>query len=139
MTPAALLRLMTRPFLAPTLKLGPEDRICIEFANRLRAWTLEGRPVAVWSHIGNEIGGGTKNANIRYAIAKALGMITGASDYVFLWPGGSAALEAKAPKGVQTAGQTDFEAWCTARGVPYRIMRSADEGEAILREMGVLK
>jgi len=136
---ATLLRLMAWTKLGSTLKLGPEDLIAIEFANRLRAWTLEGKLTAVWSHVSNELAGGTKNARIRYSIAKALGMITGFADYVILWDSGSAAIEAKSKTGMQTAGQSDFEEWCRARGVPYYLIRSADEGEAILKQLGVLR
>lgn len=138
MTPGCLLRLMARPKLSSALKLGPEDLICVEFANRLRAWTIEGRLSAVWSHVGNEVAGGSKNAMIRYAIARGLGMISGASDYVFLWQGGSGAIEAKAGRNQQQPNQSDFESWCAARNVPYRLMRSADEGEQILRSWGIL-
>ncbi|MRX32801.1 hypothetical protein [Aminobacter sp. MDW-2] len=139
MTPAVLLRLMERPLLGKTLQLGPEDRICIEFANRLRAWTIEGRLSGVWTHIGNELAGGTKNASIRYAIARALGLISGATDYVFLWDGGCGVIEAKAGKNDLTPRQVDFASWCAARRVPHRVMRSADEGEGILREWGALR
>lgn len=137
--PAALVRLMPRPRLG-AVKLGPEDRIGIEFANRLRAWTLEGRLTAVWSHVGNEVGGGRGYKSvIAYTIAKALGLVTGMSDYFFIWPGGGALLELKAAAGRQTEAQRDVEAWCEFVGIPYRVCRSADEGEAILREWGVLK
>lgn len=134
---AAVLRLMLTGKLG-AVKLGPEDRITIEFANRLRAWTIEQRLRAVWTHIPNEVGGGTKNAKIRYAIAKALGMIPGASDFIFMWGAGSAAVEMKAPDGRQTANQSDFQIWCESEGVPYHVAKSADEAEAILRRLGVL-
>lgn len=130
---------MARPMLSGALKLGPEDRICIEFANRLRAWTIEGKLRAVWTHLGNEVAGGTKNAMIRYAIARALGLISGSADYLFLWDGGCAAIEAKALKGTQQPNQLDFQAWCQARNVPYFLIRSADEGEAILKQLGALR
>lgn len=139
MSPAALIRLMHRPKLAPRLKLGPEDVFCIEFADRLRAWTIEGRLDAVWTHVGNEVAGGAKNAQIRYAIARALGMITGATDYMFLWANGSGVLEAKAGRNSLTASQNDFAAWCTARGIRHRVIRSADDGETALKEWGILR
>ncbi|EEQ92750.1 Hypothetical protein OINT_3000038 (plasmid) [Brucella intermedia LMG 3301] len=134
---AAILRLML-PGKLGAVKLGPEDRITIELANRLRAWTIEQRLRAVWTHIPNEVGGGTKNAKIRYAIAKALGMIPGASDFIFMWGAGAAAIEIKAPDGRQSANQSDFQKWCEAENVPYHIAKSADEAEKILRDLGVL-
>lgn len=134
----AIFRLMFRPALGK-VKLGPEDIISIDFANRLRDWTMTNQLSAVWTHIPNEVAGGTKNAGLRYAIAKALGMISGAADYVFLWSGGSAAIEMKAARGTQSQGQSDFQKWCELMNVPYHLVRSADEGEEILRSLGVLK
>lgn len=134
---AAILRLMFCPRLG-AVKLGPEDRISIEFANRLRAWTIERRLRAVWTHVANEVGGGTKNAKLRYALAKALGMISGCSDFIFMWDSGSAAIEMKAARGVQTDNQSDFQKWCEAENVPYHVAKSADEAEKILRDLGVL-
>jgi len=137
MTPAVL-RLMLRPTLSK-VKLGPEDVISIDFANRLREWTITRHLIAVWTHIPNEVAGGTKNAGLRYSIAKALGMISGAADYVFLWAGGSAAIEMKSETGKQSANQTDFQKWCDLMSVPYYVARSADEAEEILRQLGILK
>ncbi|MEN5278937.1 hypothetical protein ABE527_18570 [Brucella sp. TWI432] len=137
MTPA-ILRLMLRPTLSK-VKLGPEDVISIDFANRPREWTITRRLIAVWTHIPNEVAGGSKNAGLRYAIAKALGMISGAADYVFLWDGGSAAIEMKAPKGTQSGNQSDFQKWCELMDVPYYVTRSADEAEEKLRTLGILK
>nr|DAM62827.1 MAG TPA: Nuclease [Caudoviricetes sp.] len=135
----AINRLMIRPTLGRSVKLGPEDRISIEFANRLRVWTIERRLRGVWTHVANEVGGGTKNAMIRYAVAKALGMIPGCSDFIFMWDSGSAAIEMKAPCGVQNDNQSDFQKWCEAEGVPYFIAKSADEAEQILLSLGILK
>lgn len=121
------------------LKLGAEDKICIDFANRLKAWTLENRLTAVWTHVANELAGGSKNAKIRYAIAKALGLISGTADYLFLWDGGCAALEFKAGKNPQSPNQKDFQQWCIVRKVPYFVVYSADQGQQILQDLGVLK
>lgn len=139
MSIATLLHLMMPQKLSANLKLGQEDKICIEFANRLRAWTLQRQLIAVWSHIPNELAGGTNNAKIRYAIAKALGMITGTADYLFLWRDGAAALEVKAARGIQSEGQKHFQVWCEMMGVPYFVVYSADEGERTLRNLGILK
>ena len=146
-----IVRLMLRPSIA-TLKLGPEDKFCVEFATQLRQWTIEGKLRAVWTHIPNEMagsGGGShadekvrrttaRLAQIRYAIAKALGLVPGFSDYVFMWDGGCAALEAKAKGGTQNPEQVDFEKWCVDRNVPYFIFRSPQEGYGILRQLGIL-
>lgn len=137
-TPAFLVTLMDRPRLSPTMKKGPEDIICIDFANRLRVWTLEGRLRCVWTHPPHEAAGGTKFAAIRYALARALGMITGAPDYLFMAAAGSWAIEMKAPGGSMTENQKNFRSWCEMHSIPFAVCRSADEAEAKLREWGVL-
>ena len=122
------------------MKLGPEDAICIDFANRLRAFTLDGRLSAIWCHVGNEIGGGRgRSSQIAYAVAKAMGFISGFPDYIFGWGGGCGLMEFKAKAGTQSDSQRWFQAWCERVGIPYEIVRSADDGEALLRKWGVLK
>lgn len=135
----SVVRLMSwKPFRTRDPK--PEQTICMEFANRLRALELEGRLTCIWTHVPNEIGWNrSKVAQMLYASAKAMGMIVGTSDYLFLARGSSLAMEAKSKTGSQHDGQKDFEIWCGEKGVPYRIFRSAEEGVAILREMGFVK
>lgn len=136
--PMFLVKLMDRPKLGK-VKLGPEDLICIDFANRLRAYTLDGRLSAVWCHIGNEIGGGHgRSSQIAYSIGKALGVISGFPDYVFLWRGGCGLLEFKSGTGTLSENQRWFKAWSELSSLPYEVVRSADDGEAILRRWGVL-
>jgi hypothetical protein len=134
--PLFLVRLMQRPKLG-SLKVGPEDRISIELAERLRGWSLDGRLNAVWTHPANEVGGGTKNAALRYTLAKALGMIPGTPDFLFIGPT-SAVIEMKAPGGSLSDNQKDFRDWCAMRGVNHAVCRSADDAEAKLREWGIL-
>lgn len=136
-TPSYLVTLMTRPRLG-RVKLGPEDIESIDFANRLRAWTLEGRLKAVWWHTASEVGGGAKNAAIRYVVAKALGLIPGAPDFVFLAPAGGFCLEMKAKSGSMSESQKDFQAWCAHAGIPYAVCKGADAAEAQLRAWGLL-
>lgn len=136
---AALIRLMQRPELSRSLRLGPEDCISIAFANRLRVATLERRLRCVWTHVPNELAGGMgKRSSARYAVAKALGMITGTSDYLFLAPDRAAAIEMKAGRNPLTDGQRDFRAWCESTGVMVATAHSADEAEALLIEWELL-
>src|SRR3546814_2795849 len=84
------------------LKIKAEERLAIDFANALRAATIEGRLRSVWTHPANEIAGRQNRlAQIRYTIAKAMGLIDGTADYLFLWATGSGALEAKVGKNGQ--------------------------------------
>ena len=131
--------------LSPTaivrLSLHEEERLAIDFATKLRYGVVEGRLSAVFCHVPNEIAGqrNSRTAQIRYAIAKAMGLIEGSSDYLFLWDGGCGALEAKTHTGDQSKKQVVFEKWCSMMQVPYRVFRSVDEGISILSEWGVWK
>lgn len=121
-----------------SLRIKPEEKLAIEFANALRAATMEQRLQCVWTHPANEVAGRqNKLAQIRYAIAKAMGLIDGTADYLFLWGTGSGALEAKVGKNGQQDNQIDFEIWCTKMGVPYRTFTTVSEGLEILAEWGV--
>lgn len=136
---AALMRLMaTRDII--NLQIKPEEELSIAFSSALRQATLEGRLTCVWTHPANEIAGlRSRKAQVRYAIAKAMGMIDGAPDYLFLWGAGSGALEAKIGRNKQQPNQVDFQAWCEAASVPYRVFTSVEEGLQILSEWKVLK
>src|SRR3546814_6256046 len=83
----------------------------------------------------SDLGRQNRLAQIRYTIAKAMGLIDGTADYLFLWATGSGALEAKVGKNGQQPNQIDFEVWCTEMGVPYRTFTSVEEiGRASWRE-----
>lgn len=120
--------------LSRSLRLGPEDRIAIEFAAELRKASIEGRLKAVWLHVPNE----SKRSKAAGAIARALGLIPGTADYLFLHADGSFALECKGPDGKQTENQKDFEQWCRTQGVPYQMFRTVEEGLGYVRDYGVL-
>lgn len=136
-TPAFLVRLMHYTSLSRRLRLGPEDYMAVQFANGLRVHALEGRLRAVFCHVPNELAGASR-ATPAAAIARAAGLITGASDYLFLWDGGSGVLEAKSTTGSLTPSQKDWRDWCQSNGVRHAVFRSVEEGEAKLREWGVL-
>lgn len=143
-TPPFLVRLMDHRPLSSGFKLGPEDTEAYRFAMDLRAATLAGTLKAVWLHPANELGGqttlrkGKRVATPLAALARALGLITGASDYLFLHATGSLAIEFKSATGSLSPGQRDFRDWCEAQGVPFYTARSAALGCAILREKGLL-
>ena len=142
--PAYLVRLMRRQSLGP-MKLGPEDQASIEFANDLRGWTLEGRMVGTWTKIPHEVGavrqtdGTFKRAQARYAKQAAMGLITGSADYVFVWPNDGGWIEFKSKTGTLTPAQQDFREWCGRAGVRHALARSRADGEAILKDWGVLQ
>lgn len=136
-TPAFILRLMAyRPVHERgRFRLRDEDRECIAFASELRVATVEGRLGAVWTHPPNQLAG----QGATKAVARAMGLIPGASDYWFVWHGGGCLIEFKTDDGKQDQAQKDFEAWSSAIGVPYYLVRSAKAALQILRDHGRLK
>lgn len=120
-------------------KLGPEDSEAYRYANALRAATLERRLHAIWLHPANELAS-APNGRLRLqaGIARGLGLITGAPDYLFLWPTGCMAQEFKSKTGSLNPNQRHFKAWCEQEQVPYHIVRSTEQGLGLLREAGVL-
>lgn len=143
-TPSFLIQLMDPGKLSRNIKTGPEDDISIAFASRLRVWTIERRLNCIWCHVPNEVAGTSNDKiknlmKIRYAIAKALGLITGTADYLFLSETGGYCIEMKSKTGTQTPNQKKFQEWCKLCNVPYKIARSADEAEQHLRDWGLIK
>lgn len=129
--------------------IGAEDEQCILFADRLREAALTGRLRATFTHIPHEVGGGSKNAALRYSLAAALGLVTGSADYVFLWKGGGCWIEMKRPTvaatltrkrkqgGSLTKKQRLFRDWCDANEVPHCTFTSAKAALEYLHQKGV--
>ena len=138
-TDIAILERITRRLSTRNLKLKPEEALSIAFADALRVAVVQGRLRAVFTHPANEIAGRRSGlSKIRYTIAKAMGLIDGTADYLFLWSTGSGALEAKIGRNGQQDNQLDFEWWCHSNGVHYRIFTSVEEGLEILQDWGIL-
>lgn len=138
----ALIRLMSfKPFRGKT---KGEDDLAIEVASYLRAATLEGMLKATWTCIPHEVGAmslnskGFKTAQTRYAKAKAMGLITGSADYVFVWPQGGGWIELKAQTGSLSTSQRDFRLWCEATGTRHATCRSLEQVVETLFRWGVL-
>lgn len=147
---AWLIRLMWRPRLSTGVRLGPEDRLAIEVADQCRAWTLEDRLRGIWWHTANEAGAGSdkRKREIQMAKARALGMIPGTPDLMFIGPKYTTdfyevlhailLIELKAPKGTRSANQADFAAWANHHDIAYLICRSLAEVEEALTKHGLL-
>ena len=140
---AQLMSLMNyRPFRG---RIGPEDTLAIEVATWLRAMTLEGKLHATWTCIPHEVGAVPQKsakfnlAQTRYAKAKAMGLITGSADYVFVWPNGGGWIELKSATGSLSSPQKDFRDWCRATGSNWAVCRTLDEVVENLLEWGVLR
>ena len=125
---------------------GPEDLLSIEVANFLRAATLEGRLLATWTHIPNEVAGvrtgdkvALRRATRAYSKAKSMGMITGVPDFVFVWADGGGWIELKAESGRLSPSQKDYKEWATATCSRYAVCRTLDDVVEKLLEWGVLR
>lgn len=132
MTNLAALILPNRPISYAYLK--EEQKMCVEFANEMRAMTLEGKLPYVWFHIPNEF---LPSTRINYSFElklKHMGKISGVPDYCFLSPGDSFFMEFKVKGNKQTPNQKLFEEWCLMNEVGYFLCHSAKEGILIVRD-----
>jgi hypothetical protein len=131
-----IIRIMDhRPFRG---RCGPEDQLAIEVANFLRAATLEGRLAGTWTHIPHEVGGAGIKAKVLMALAKAMGLIKGSGDYVFVWEGGGGWIELKSSTGSLSPAQRDFRDWCQSQNVNWAKCKTIHEVINNLVEWGAL-
>lgn len=146
-TEDAITFLMSRPDIK-NAKLHPEQLICIDFADRMRRHTAQKRFKGVWCHVPNE----GARSRIFGAVMRAMGLITGSTDFYFLWNGGGCVIEFKVPERMgfrsgmyvkikqteQSAYQGYFQQWCEDCGIPYYLCFSPEEAEGKLRALGAL-
>lgn len=120
-------------------KLKPEDSLCLEIANYLRAKTLEGECPFVWFHVANE-GYFSASNKIRFwgMIKKAIGKFPGIADYIFLGNGKCFALEIKTKKTRQSENQKKFQDWCVLNKVPYECVNSFEDALIFFKENGII-
>jgi hypothetical protein len=137
------------------IKIGEEDRICIEFANYLRQLTLEnlpwgisefreihthGRPINevvivrrpfryIWFHIPNQIGSYKPIHGLKQGW---MGRHPGVPDFCFVGEEDSFFIEFKTSKGKLSEEQKIFQEWCDVDKVPYYVCRSFEEGKEIV-------
>ena len=78
----------------------------------------------ILDHItGNAINGGKD---------KAMGMVPGVSDTIFLWAGKALLIEFKTPTGRQSAKQKEWQARAEAQGFRYYIVRSLEDFKQLI-------
>lgn len=130
----ALFRLMNRDKIPWQCKLKSEEIISIEFADALRKATLEGRLKAVWCHVPNE---GKRHVFVAM-IMKAMGLLSGALDYWFIWDTGGCVIEFKAGKNKLSEFQEYFFTWCESKNVPKAVCYSPESGLEVLKKLGAL-
>lgn len=111
-----------------------EDGIAYQVRCNLALYTMQGRLKAVWFHVPNE----AKRSRQLGVIMKALGMIPGVSDFVFLWDGGGGVIELKYGKNGLQDSQVIFLEWCRTYNVPRAVCYGANQVDTVLHEWGVL-
>ena len=110
---------------------------CIKLANELKILSVNNKLNCVWFHVSNE--NPVARKFIHWAkLQKAIGLMKGAPDYVFLWEKGAACIEMKALSGRLSDSQKVFQAWCQQQKVPYKVTYSAEEALNQLKEWNLL-
>lgn len=112
--------------------LKAEQKVCVEFANALRALTLTDDLPFVWFHIPNEfLPSARKNYSFENKL-KHMGKIAGIPDYCFVGAHISFFIEFKTKGNTQSPKQKAFEQWCIDKDIPYYICHTAKEGLDVL-------
>jgi hypothetical protein len=109
----------------------PEEILHRQVADYLRIV----KPKALWFHCPN----GARMSKAQAGIHKALGMLAGVPDLVFVCHGGRVAfIELKAPKGTLSDAQKTFKETAEALGCDYAVCRSVDQVMVALAEWGLI-
>lgn len=99
-------------------------------------WLDLTKPDAFWFHVPNE----SKSHVAHRVKMKAMGVVPGVADLVFILPGGRVGfIELKFGKGRQSIAQQGFEHAVTELGAFYRQARCIEEVAQALWEWGVLR
>ena len=69
---------------------------------------------------------------------KKMGVTSGVSDLVIGHNGRMYCLEVKNEKGKQSKNQLLFERWCIDCGIRYRVVRSVEDVQNVLKDWGVI-
>jgi hypothetical protein len=132
--PPFLLSLMQREKIPMHWRVQPEERICIEFSDRMRELTLKGLYHGIWGHIPNE----GKRHKVVAIVMKAMGMIPGSPDHYFIKQDRGMVIEFKVKGNSLRDNQKNMKQWCEMNSIPHSVCFSADEGIAALVEYGML-
>ncbi len=116
------------------IKIGEEDRICIEFANYLRQLTFEGKLKYTWFHVPNQFGGYKALFGLKQGW---MGRHPGVPDFCFIGEDGhnSFFIEFKTQKGKLSESQKIYIDWCKDCGVPVYICMSFEEAKKIIENV----
>lgn len=114
--------------------LKPEQKLSVEVADMMRAHIREKRYRGVWFSVPNE---GVRTP-LTAIILRAMGMIPGATDHVFMGMWGHGGIELKPEGKTLEEDQRRFKRWCEREGIPHALCRSKASVEEKLKEWGAL-
>lgn len=115
--------------------IEPEQKLCIQFADKMRELTASGAYEGIWLHIPNE-----RKAHVfTMMILRAMGVITGAWDYIFIGPWGCACLEFKEGSNTLSEYQRYFRFWLRKWDIPHEEVRTVAQAISALKKWGALK
>tara|TARA_Y100001963_G_scaffold154819_1_gene244453 strand:+ start:1637 stop:2239 length:603 start_codon:yes stop_codon:yes gene_type:complete len=130
----SLAEILYQQYDLPFKKLKPEAAICIDFADKCRFLTRSGELQALWFTVPNE----ARRSIHQRTIFRAMGLLPGAPDYIFIGSESAVCIEFKTAKGTQSIAQKAVESYCRELGITYEIARSSEEGLNILQKNGLL-
>lgn len=114
--------------------LKPEEAECIRFADMMREYVDKGIYRGIWCHIPNE----GQRGVITQIILRAMGLIKGASDYMFMGQWGHGVIEFKAGANNLDDYQRYFRFWCDRDGVPHATVWKSEQAIEALKKWGAL-
>src|SRR6516165_10331839 len=116
-----------------TRRLQPsENQVHTAVVGHLR---LRAKPDVLWLHVPN----GERRDKITGAKLKRMGVLAGASDFLFWHNGNSFALELKAPDGRLSEAQLDFLARFNDAGGHSAVAEGIDRALAVLESWNLLR
>lgn len=122
------------------MNLGPEDELSARANVFMKDMLAQGRYQGIFFHVANESGGGgTKIQRMRtQQKKKAIGMVPGVFDWVFMSQGRQLLVDLKVGNGKLTQSQKDFVEWAEWAGIATGVARSVVELEELLVEAGFM-
>jgi len=107
-----------------------EDRIQQDiFIHINNTYCLEHHPCrGIVFHVPNQRTSPTERIKL-----KAMGVLAGVSDLIFIYKGKHLYLEVKTPSGTQSRDQIDFEGRIQSNGFSYYVVRSVEDVKNILQ------
>jgi hypothetical protein len=129
----AISMLLARPNIR-CRNIKPETQLSMDVADAFRRHINSGAYKGIFTHIPNE----GKRTKLMNCILKSMGMISGATDFVFAWENHSVWIELKVPgKGLEY-NQEWFAMWCRHSKVSHALCHSVSEVEGVIRALGGL-